>query len=137
MTAITRPGSSGDRRRSRTLPMVMPLYCTLDPDARPVTGCRKCTSSSCQASSAAHLADHRPTSTSKTMPARVKAPITTWLARGSISVCPSCLRQPGLACPRAVEVVLDPGMVKGLDLFETIVDQHAPVADDGNAIADT
>src|SRR3546814_21005764 len=66
------------------VPMAMPLYCTLLPLVRPVTGSRKTTSYSRQLLSEAYFAAHRPKPSRNSDTRIVTAPIRTQLASVSM-----------------------------------------------------
>src|SRR3546814_11578243 len=78
--AITARGSLGASFRLSMVPMAMPLYCTLLPLVRPVTGSRKTTSYSRQLLSEEYFAAHRPKPSRNSDTRMVNAPIRTWLA---------------------------------------------------------
>src|SRR5690625_225610 len=136
MMAMTRPGSLGDSLRSRTVPILMPLYSTSEPAHKPLTGCRKCTSSCCHCELLAQRDDHRAPKTSTSAPIRVKTPTSTCFARVSIQASPSGLRPAHLARPRPVKIILYPRMIETLDFIQLADGQHPALADHGNAVTD-
>ncbi len=75
--AITRRASSRSRLSLSTVPTPMPLYCTLPPSVRPVTGSLKITSYCRQLRSELNFAAHSANSSRHTAVSRVKAPIST------------------------------------------------------------
>ena len=75
--AITRRGSFSSRLRLSTVPTARPLYCTLLPSVRPVTGSVNTTVYARQSRDEEKLLAHSANSSRNTVVSRVKAPIST------------------------------------------------------------